>query len=574
MRFSPLFFALLLVVALSCGSQPSPDAPVIVVVAPGINYTLVKDYLEKGVLPRDGGFAAIRRDGFLAPLEPIYSPETGPSRASLWTGAPPSVHGIIGNSFRIEGEPLAGGTGTFDTPLLAETVLDAARRAGKRVVRLTDWPPSAMEHAASFEFAPKTLSQPAILQIKRVQGRDTWESASPAEANSKLELTLLDKTRVQIEVQVRGARNRMRFLQGAQRGEWAEFRNSWALVKLPGGAAAAWVKWMETPPGADASSTAKLFTGPVVECSQHALLRGFERTHGPWPGRAQGGMLRTGRIDDQTWWEQSKRLHEYHLQLGLDVLRHNAADLLLMDMSWMDSAGHVLALEHPRQAAYADEGGAKRKRFAGYMQEAYRLLDEAILHVQKAMPRNARLVVVSDHGMMPAHTSIPLQKLIGQLGWEIDPAKDVDARVYESISSAHIYLSPRREGEAARLQEFCRSITDPATGERVFEDVLRGGDLARIGFGGPRAGALWVMAKPGYEISSEADAEWAPASFTGLHGYRGNYPENLGVLGILGAKNGAASAADMSVLDVAATLSDLLGIAAPKQSAGRALLRK
>ncbi len=453
-------------------------------------------------------------------------------------------------------------------------MLDAARRAGKRVVRLTDWPPSAAAQAQSFEFSPKMLAPPAVLQIKSQQGRDTWEGVSPAEASSKLELALVDKSRVQIEAQARGARRRMRFAQGGRSGEWAEFRNAWALVKLPGGAAAAWVKWMEAPAGANSSSTAKLFTGPVVEYSRDTLLRDFERTHGPWPGRAQGGMLRTGRIDDRTWWEQSKRLHEYHLQLGLDVLRHHAADLLLMDMSWIDSAGHVLALEHPRQAAYADEGGAKRKRFASYMQEAYRLLDEAIERVRKAMPRNARLVIVSDHGMMPAHTSIPLQKLIGQLGWEIDPAKDVDARVYESISSAHIYVSPRRQGEAARLEEFCRSITDPATGERVFEDVLRGDDLARIGFGGPRAGAIWVMAKPGYEISSEPDAEWGPASFTGLHGYRGNYPQNLGVLGILGAERGAASAADANVLDVAATLSDLLGIAPPKQNAGRSLLRK
>jgi len=555
-------------------AQKRADAPLVVVSAPAVNYATVMDYLRRGVLPVDGAFARMMRQGTLAPLLPIHSPETGPSRASLWTGALPSEHGIVGNSFRMPGESLSAGTGDFDQPLLVETVLDTARRAGKRVVRLTDWPPSHAVIAGGFDFFPQTLSRSIQLSFA-VAGEGQSVLAPPGfvamqGVPSPLEIPLQnDLGRAVVQLQASATKHiyRARIAVQGRAGAWVEFKyGAWASLPVFGNRAA-WVKVIEDADFAATGARGRLYVGPIVEPVNHTVVAKFEREHGHWPGRAEGGMLRAGRMDEATWWEQTERLHQYHLQLSIFMLRRSNPDLLVVDMSWLDSAGHVFLAGHPRQAAYAAEGGARKKRWNAYMEKSYRMLDAALLALQKADPR-ARFMVVSDHGMMPTHTSIPLQKLFGDLGWQVRSDQKQEVATYASFNSAHVYVAPRRAAEVARLAQFCLALTDPATGERVIAEARTGGEIAQAGFGGPRSGDVWVVAKPGYEIGTEPDGSWTAASMSGTHGYRAEETQNVGLLGMNGAGKSSLPVPITRVTDVASAIRSLLGISTPVQASG------
>ena len=99
-------FAVVLAVIVGCGPalvapNPVPARPV----RPKLVVLLVIDQLPSWAFERDrplfrGGFARLLRDGAYATGELTHANTfTASGHASIGTGAPPSVHGIVGNQW-------------------------------------------------------------------------------------------------------------------------------------------------------------------------------------------------------------------------------------------------------------------------------------------------------------------------------------------------------------------------------------------------------------------------------------------------------------------------------------------
>ena len=105
-------------------------------VADGMRQDLVARYAGKGVLP---GFGDLLKRGAQAGGGGLLTqspPNTGAGWYSIATGAWPGVHGSTNNTFHVNGAPFANSTSAFGPVLEAETIAQAAERAGKKVAQV------------------------------------------------------------------------------------------------------------------------------------------------------------------------------------------------------------------------------------------------------------------------------------------------------------------------------------------------------------------------------------------------------------------------------------------------------
>ncbi len=137
MKKAGVGLTLLLVAALAWLALQLTKAPakVVLISLDGAADGLVDDYLERGVLPAEGAFAQLARTGARAEaMLPVTPSMTATSHVTLFTGAYPERHGIVSNNYHVVGDPITRSTSGFAAPIQAETLWQAARRQGKRVL--------------------------------------------------------------------------------------------------------------------------------------------------------------------------------------------------------------------------------------------------------------------------------------------------------------------------------------------------------------------------------------------------------------------------------------------------------
>jgi predicted AlkP superfamily phosphohydrolase/phosphomutase len=137
-----------------------------------------------------------------------------------------------------------------------------------------------------------------------------------------------------------------------------------------------------------------------------------------------------------------------------------------------------------------------------------------------------------------------------------------------------------------RIVAACEGLRDPVTGEPIFERVLRNSELGEVHLGHPRAaGDVWVNARPGYALSGRIeplaprarDKPRAPVlepagTLRGQHGYLGTNREVQAIFFAGGPKVRPGGIGTVRHVDVAPTVSALLGIEPPAQNQGRNVL--
>ncbi len=138
-----------------------------------------------------------------------------------------------------------------------------------------------------------------------------------------------------------------------------------------------------------------------------------------------------------------------------------------------------------------------------------------------------------------------------------------------------------------RIVAACEGLRDPVTGEPIFERVLRNSELGEVHLGHPRtAGDVWVNARPGDALSGRIeplalrarDKPLAPvleptATLRGQHGYLGTNREVQAIFFAGGPKVRPGGIGTVHHVDVAPTVSALLGIEPPTQNQGRNVLQ-
>jgi predicted AlkP superfamily pyrophosphatase or phosphodiesterase len=606
---------------LAAEKPPTAKPRVVLVFLDGAADWLVDDYLARGVLPADGAFAELVRTGVRA--EAMVPPDaslTATSHYTMLTGAWPETHGIVSNTFHLQGEPISRSRSGFDASVSAETLTQAARRQGKRVVSLAAMDDGLTpERSADLTLGYGRRTGPASVVSLHWQPAYDWKPAGEkveharelvADSTSpgRLALRFHDGTEDPLY-----ARALDTVFDGAELYDSVALYRSrcvpceavlrlrpgeWAPAKLPALTtnAGSWMKLLELR--ADLS-VARLYIGAL-----HAnrgrpaeFVRGLNDEFGFWPGDPDNSSLNAGLIDEATWLEQSERLTNYLEQVQLRSLRRGDFDLLILYLPLVDEIEHRFLLRDPRQPGYADEAGPstslgtsrQRARTEERVREAYRRADRYLRALLQAAPAGTTFVAASDHGMIPVHTNIAVNALLGQAGFRVTRDDSADVRAYASASTAHVYLNlagrepkgvvPKEKYEeyVERIAAAARALRDPSTGEPVFERVLKKAELGEVRLGHPQnAGDLWLNARPGYRLTDRIDPKasvFQPATADrATHGYLG---ENWDVQAIFFAAGPGLRPGSLGVMrsvDVAPTVAALLGIRPPRQSQGRDVL--
>jgi phosphonoacetate hydrolase len=95
------------------------------------------EYIDRAIVAGAAPFlSSLMNSGFFRLVHSALPSITHPNNASIVTGVPPAVHGIIGNFFldRVTGEAVMMNDASF---LRAETILSAFSRAGAHVAIVT-----------------------------------------------------------------------------------------------------------------------------------------------------------------------------------------------------------------------------------------------------------------------------------------------------------------------------------------------------------------------------------------------------------------------------------------------------
>ncbi|HYO11771.1 MAG TPA: alkaline phosphatase family protein [Thermoanaerobaculia bacterium] len=598
----PLTTVLLLAAALACRSGAPPAqagtasaaaAPlrrVILISLDGAGNRTLHDLYRQGVLHK-GGFERFFREGEVADaLIPVDLTLTATNHISLITGFPPAATGIVGNEFYPGGSLSAETVSAFETPIGTETLWEAARRQGRRVGVLT-WPGADAREArrtASWGLVFSTTAElnPQILTLARSDWRPApaasvppgivshaeWLSARVTVGGEEegaalvLDLFAVDsqddgETRYDGVVVETGRGD------GAGRGPKAALpaggwgRITWAS---PQGYTASWLKLLAIAPDL---SQIRLYLGGIHRTIAYPneLSESLARREIYWPGAPDNGGLVAGwegrpGIDLATWTEQAERMAAY----SGETLRFAAArtdwDLLLCYIPVIDVAGHRLLLLDPRQSGFSPE---RRDELTQARTRVWQAVDAELGKLLAGLDlTQTRVVVVSDHGMVPVHTAVDPNAPLAGLGAQVSAVPNGGA-AFVHVDSG--------EGQAARERLLAdlssRYAQWRVDGEAPVDKILTREEASRIGLDHPNSGDLVLFARQGFIFRSlPADRASVPAPVYGAHGYPATNPEMQALYMAIGAGIAPGSGGTVHATDVAPRVAAWLGIDPPRRN--------
>lgn len=493
---------------------------------------LVDKFLANGVLPANGAFARMKATGAYAErVLPVNVASTGPSHISIFTGANPGVTGIVGNSFRKNGDDFnSPALSAFRQPIAAETIFQAAMRQGKKVVtlggvgldnsaenRMTDnmhmypliaGPSLVMDMVADSSSITETASK-LIFRLKT-------DTQSPSAAifemagNGKIPLYLY-------QVRDRKASTENTDLPAAiivysdslidngystlvQAGEWTSI-----TIKKNGRQYNASFRILNAD---EQNNRYRILMTAPAEVYGHpaAFLQKLQNACGVWPGEPENRKQTAGLVPESIWFEQLDRLAAYSKRLILAGMKEENWDLLFGYFSTLDDLQHRYTLTEPRQLDYNADNRKRPQRYAGYIEKYFRLIDDYLLEIMEAAPTGTNFVVFSDHGMIPVHTCLLLNNYLESTGFKVSNREVISI---SSGNSAHIYVNRKQIASPGaytqylhRLTETLKNLRDTVTGNPVFELVAGEHEQKDLGLYHPlNSGDLFVSCKTGFSIS-------------------------------------------------------------------------
>jgi predicted AlkP superfamily pyrophosphatase or phosphodiesterase len=188
------------------------------------------------------------------------------------------------------------------------------------------------------------------------------------------------------------------------------------------------------------------------------------------PERLSPGFTNFPDIEIETMYEDMvKTFVRYQADIAERAIRsHPDADLVMVYIEQPDGSGHQFLLTDRRQGTNPtdpnsigdNQDPAKVARYASYIRFAYQTADEAVKQISDAAGHDSNIIVVSDHGFAPFHTSVSLTNILKNAG--IDTSK-VAIRTSGPAANIYVNLQNRESGgtvNAATYNALVMQITD------------------------------------------------------------------------------------------------------------------
>jgi predicted AlkP superfamily pyrophosphatase or phosphodiesterase len=184
------------------------------------------------------------------------------------------------------------------------------------------------------------------------------------------------------------------------------------------------------------------------------------------PERLSPGFTNFPDIEIETMYEDMvKTFVRYQADIGERAIRkHPDADLVMIYIEQPDGSEHQFLLTDRRQGTNptdpnsigANQDSAKVARYASYIRFAYQTADKAVKQIADAAGRDSNVIVVSDHGFAPFHTSVSLTNILRNAG--IDTSK-VAVRTSGPAANIYVNLQNRELGGTVDLATYKALVT-------------------------------------------------------------------------------------------------------------------
>ena len=501
------------------------------------------DGLGADALARHSGLAAfdhLARSGATARVIPVNPTLTGPAHVSILTGADPQVHGIVSNRYHVAGTPIEQTARGLEVEADVETLVQAARRQGKRVgvVPFPTMDASTPSRTADFGFVwTMSLTPGRIVQLTRNDFKREWVpptwtsrpqrrmSFSPI-MRARIEWSVSRTLREDVDVVAydttddRRANYDLYVIETEERELDVDARGWFAIAKENHGS---WSKLLQATPTLDV----KLYWGPISRTRAYptAYRDLIDSEVGFWPGAPEEQV----DVDTATFAEQMERLTDFITRAQTLTIQRVPFDLLLAYQPAIDTAGHnFLGLDD------------------GIMQRAFAAADRAAAAVGGQLDTNRdALIVTGDHGLVPVERTIHMNRLLADAGFA------PRWRAYATNAVAHLYRFDGPDDSDA--------LVNMLTASGHFELVEKKGATAHAD-----SGDIIATAHPSTALSpSDAAPAVARPETHGQHGGLNTHRELHTVLFAAGFGVPRGDFGEVSQTKLARFVAGLLGIAPP-----------
>lgn len=508
------------------------------------------DGLSADMLASQPGLRAfewIAREGTSARVIPVNPSATAPAHVAIFTGADPQKNGVIANAFHVRGRPVEEAAVGMKTEIEVETLLDAARRQGKRTgdVTFPTIDASSPRRSADFGMIWTTpLTRGRILRLKREDFHREWvpptwtpprprrQTFSPV-MRARLEWTVPQRARLDVDVVAwdttdDGQENYDSFTIESEDREIPVDEKGWFAITRRATEAlfGSWSKILHADP---ALNDVAIYWGAIArnECYPESYQRLIDDEVGFFPSPPD----EAAGVDAATFAEQVERIADFFTRAQVLTIRRMEFDLLFMYQPQLDEAGH----------AWLGRAGGEP-----VLRAAYASADRALGAIAAALDlsRDA-LVVTGDHGMSPVNTIVRMNRLLADGGFA------PRWRAYASGQIAHLYRFAEPDDTAA--------VVNMLTASGHFERVETKSAAMH-----PNSGDVIVTANPNVVLSPSSDPPAAgPSSSAGAHGGLETNRRLHTALFAIGAGTGRGNLGDVDQKRIARFVSALLGISAP-----------
>ena len=413
-------------------------------------------------------FDHLARTATTARVIPVNPTLTSSTHVSILTGADPQQHGIVSNWFHLPGTPADRVARGLDADIDAETLVEVARRQGKRVGAVPFPTVDARDARRTADFGlvwTSSVTEGRIVKLTKADFRREWvpptwtqrpqrrTSYSPAmrarvewrvsrELRTDVDVVALDTTDDRVE-------NYDAYVIESEERELQLDRGWFAVTRQSHGS---WSKILDAE-----ELDVTLYWGPISRTNAYPekFRTMLDEEIGFWPGAPD----ERAEIDAATFAEQVERLADFLTRAQALTVQRMEFDLLLAYQPVVDQALH----NFPGQDAM--------------VHRAYVAADRAVAAVGSQLDGNRdAFLVTGDHGLVPLAREVHLGVLLSQHGFA------PRWRVFTSNHVAHFYRTGGQDDSDALVAMLRSSGIFESIEKKSAASHRNSGDVVAVSF--------------------------------------------------------------------------------------------